>query len=352
PSLPTLSISLLNLLKSSEGSRCSITEEVLSGASLSTLSTLYLCLHRHAWLTSSEASTSATQSTPMSRQEELDLIHPKVKKPLYHFPIEGARRIIVARHGERVDLTFGDWIRYCFDEGGNYERHDLNMPDTLPERVNAPNSFSKDCPLTNVGLLQATLLGLAMRDTDTHVHHVYCSPSLRCVQTCTNILKGLGLGIAEQMPLNIEPGLFEWLAWYDEGMPTWMTADELTTAGYNINHRYDPLIRKEQLLDTRESCEQFYTRNADVTQSIINNTQAQGGSVLLVGHSPSLDTCTRQLVGGAPRSAQEMTTLIEKIPYCSFAFAGQDDTGSWSLQEPPFPPVTHTDNMRYDWHSI
>ncbi|KAK4288062.1 hypothetical protein Pmani_038884 [Petrolisthes manimaculis] len=350
---PTLSLSLLNLLESSEGSRRSTTEEVVSEASSST--PVIHHHHQHSRQASIEAATSATQSTPMSRQEELDSLYAKVKKPkkegpLYHFPIEGGRRIIVARHGERVDFTFGDWIRYCFDEGGNYERRDLNMPDTLPERVNAPNSFYKDCPLTNVGLLQATLLGLAMRDTDTHVHHVYCSPSLRCVQTCTNILKGLG--ISEHMPLNMEPGLFEWLAWYHEGMPTWMTADELTTAGYNINHRYDPLIRTDELLDTRESCEQYYARNAYVTQSIINNTQAQGGSVLLVGHAATLDTCTRQLVGGAPRSAQEMTTLIKKIPYCSFAFAGQDTTGSWSLQEPPFPPVTHSGNMRYDWRSM
>lgn len=74
----------------------------------------------------------------------------------------------------------------------------------------------------------------------------------------------------------MEPGLFEWLAWYHEGMPVWMTMDELTRAGFNINPRYDPLIRKEELQDTRESCEQFYARNAYVTQSIINNTQAQG----------------------------------------------------------------------------
>ncbi|XP_047498667.1 protein UBASH3A homolog isoform X3 [Penaeus chinensis] len=341
PRRPPISLSLLNLLENSEGSRRST--EVLSESS---------SMDR---LHSRQASLEANQSPLLPKYEALDALYAKVKKPkkdapLYKFPIEGPRKIIVARHGERVDFTFGDWIRFCFDETGVYTRRDLNMPEKLPCRIGAPHSFYKDCPLTNIGLLQATLVGQALKNSNTEVHHVFCSPSLRCVQTCTNILKGLG--IAERMPINIEPGLFEWLAWYQDGLPVWMTLDELIEAGFNINRNYDPLIRKEEVKDTHESCEQYYGRNAYVTQSIINTTQAQGGTILLVGHAATLDTCTRQLVGGAPRSAHEMTSIIKKVPYGCTAKIEETDCGQWRLSPAEVNPVTYSGIMEFDWRVL
>jgi len=310
----------------------------------------------------------------------------------------GPRQVFIARHGERVDFTFGQWIPYSFDKDGVYQRKDLNMPLSVPHRASGPEGFSRDCPLTVIGLTQASMVGQAMQEAGVTIHHVFCSPSLRCIQTCHNILKGLG--IAEKIKINIEPGLFEWLAWYQDGMPSWMTCAELLSAGFNIESCYKPYISSEELADTQETCQQFFIRNFFVTQCALQATEEAGGNVLLIGHAATLDTCSRQLVGKEPRPIQELMAIIRKVPYCSVAMLEEEtvdddlslslrDSGRppsplgggrscspgsvsistnissmstsrsrgpppkvWRIVPPPFPPMTHTSVATFDWKML
>ncbi|XP_068156234.1 ecdysteroid-phosphate phosphatase isoform X1 [Drosophila tropicalis] len=257
------------------------------------------------------------------------------------------RKIYIMRHGERVDFTFGTWIPYCFDEFGNYMRKDLNMPKSLPRRKNSPEGWQNDSPLTNVGLYQARLIGEALLEAKVQIDHVYCSPSYRCIQTCTSALDGLKL--SGKHKIKLEPGMFEWMAWYPNGVPDFLTKSELTEAKYDIDLQYEPVQSTMNLpAQLKESTEQFYTRNHEVLLQLLERTT---GNILVVAHATTLDTCSRQLTGGAARSTNELRQVIHKIPYCSLATVEQVD-GVWKLVEPECLPVTHSKNPRFEWNVL
>lgn len=153
---------------------------------------------------------------------------------------------------------------------GKYMRKDLNMPVSVPRRQGSPESFFKDCPLTCVGETQARLLGEALKMADQSVHHVYCSPSLRSLLTCRNILKGLD--VEEQVAIAYEPGLFEWLAWYQDSMPQFMTFGELQEAGFRMRQDHQYIVAFSELSDRKETSEQYYIRSHFVTQCILRST--------------------------------------------------------------------------------
>jgi hypothetical protein len=48
----------------------------------------------------------------------------------------------------------------------------------------------------------------------------------------------------------------------------------------------------------------------------VQSTEEIGGNVLVVGHSASVDTCTRQLVGKDPRPVNELMAIVRKVDIC------------------------------------
>ncbi len=266
------------------------------------------------------------------------------------------RKVFVCRHGERIDFTFGGtWIPNCFDENGQYTQKDLNLPTSLPRRVQGPFGYYQDCPLTMLGVIQARLLGEALASSGVTVAYAFTSPAFRCVQTCYSILKGMGR--QRDVKLKIEPGLFEWLMLHENSIPQCLTHKELLDAGYNVDIDHKPYVSFNELQNVQESCDDFYVRNFYVSQSIVKDCPV--GNILVVGHAASLETCTRQMIGLAPRSTIDIMDLIRKIPYCGLVVMEEvpvaDSKGKetkWQLTEPPIPTMTHCSNANFDWNVL
>lgn len=257
------------------------------------------------------------------------------------------RRIILLRHGERVDFAFGSsWTQYSFNDSQNYVRMDLNMPETLPPRP--PEDWERDSPLTTLGSFQAQLVGSSLKNFGNNFSKVFVSPSFRCIQTATAVLTAMGL--ESELPLNIEYGLFEWLGWYEMGLPSWLSENELGVI-FNINESYHPIVSRNHLNGiTKESLEEFYDRNSNTMSEILKG--CDDGNVLIVAHATNLETCTRQLLGKEPRPRADLRNLLMKIPYLAAITMEQTEDSTYHLVEPPCLTLTHNSCSKFDWRIL
>lgn len=259
------------------------------------------------------------------------------------------RRVIVLRHGERVDFAFGDsWTQYSFNESNNYVRMDLNMPETLPPRPTV--DWEKDSPLTTLGNFQAQLVGSSLKTFGVKFSKVFVSPAYRCLQTANGVLTAMSL--ENELPLNIEYGLFEWVGWYESGMPTWLSEKEFGVI-FNVNENYQPVMNRSSIDGiVKESLDEFYDRNSSTMNEILKNCE---GDVLIVAHATNLDTCTRQLTGKKPRTRADLRNLLMKVPYLAASAMQQIDSSSsssYQLIEPPCLTLTHNSCSKFDWRIL
>ncbi|XP_017557277.1 ubiquitin-associated and SH3 domain-containing protein B [Pygocentrus nattereri] len=259
------------------------------------------------------------------------------------------RALFVCRHGERMDVVFGKhWITQCFDAKGRYMRTNLNMPCSLPARSGGYREYDKDCPITVFGATQARLVGEALFDSHTVIDFVYCSPSLRCVQTAHNILRGLQQD--GKTKIRVEPGLFEWTKWVSgTSLPAWIPPTELAAANFSVDTTYRPHIPISKLAMS-ESYDTYISRSFQVTREILTECKSLGNTVLIVAHASSLEACTRQMQGLSPQNSKDFVQVVRKIPYLGFcACEEMGETGVWQLVDPPILPLTHGPNHSFNW---
>ncbi|KAI6655504.1 Ubiquitin-associated and SH3 domain-containing protein B-like [Oopsacas minuta] len=263
---------------------------------------------------------------------------------------QGPNRIFIFRHAERVDATFGqNWIRCSFDKEGNYERKNLNMPISLPKREGGPEKYNKDSPITMMGQFQSRITGEGMRDEGVRITHAFSSPSLRCVQTAQHILEGIGA--ERSVGINVEPGLFEWMAWARGKIPDWMKPEDLLISGLNVDRSYK-YIEHPNNLSLEERADDYYRRSYDVIRKIIHYIPSNTASdVLILAHAGSLDALSRMLIGQLPRSAQELTQYTQQVPYAGCCML-EEAEGGWKLTPPPFNTLIHGPNKKFDWRDM
>ncbi|XP_045776612.1 ecdysteroid-phosphate phosphatase isoform X2 [Maniola jurtina] len=258
------------------------------------------------------------------------------------------RWMFALRHGERVDLTYGSWVPFCFDENGTYVRKDLNMPLKMPERAGGAESYARDSPLTRVGQLQAFLVGEGFRLANASVKHVYASAALRCVETAHHFLQGLQAD--PSLKIRVEPGLFEYKGWHAaKGLAPFMTPKELHKAGYNVDLEYKPYLDMD--VSCTESIDDFYKRNELVMHSAVKDTEAEGGNIIFIGHASTLDAMVIALKRfGREKSDyppyQVPANLLLRVPYCALAAVRENP---WEVVSPPCPPSINSSSGRFDW---
>lgn len=262
------------------------------------------------------------------------------------------RRLFFIRHAERVDLTFGhDWFQVYIDDKG-YHRRNLNLPRRIPTRRGGPKDFFKDGPISEIGTFQAKLIGEALRAKGVTFTQVYCSPSLRCVQTASSVLEGLMADNAAHLKIKIEPALFEWMAWCRNTLPKFMTVDELYDYGLNVDRAYNPYYSFPQF-NLYEKTDEYYYRTHSFVENILRTAT---GNVLLFGHSATLDVGTRQLTGQPIRKTDDLVRVVQKVPFCGVCVAEETldahNNSKWRLAQPPIPSLAHGQNSTFDWRVL
>ena len=86
---------------------------------------------------------------------------------------------------------------------------------------------------------------------------------------------------------------------------------------------------------------EFYKCMYNITWFILKTVSQNSGNVMFVRHAATLEACTRQLVGAQPRSAQELTKMVQKIPIWACVWHRRACTARGTLSIPRSLP-SHT----------
>jgi hypothetical protein len=89
------------------------------------------------------------------------------------------------------------------------------------------------------------------------------------------VYKFLAQGLEKIVKIRIEPSVFEFLGWYDKGLPNFVNYDSLIQFGYNLDTNYRPLLPLERL-QPDETYADYYQRSFNLTKYLSTIHQSEG----------------------------------------------------------------------------
>ncbi|OZC07211.1 phosphoglycerate mutase family protein [Onchocerca flexuosa] len=255
-------------------------------------------------------------------------------------------RLVVMRHGERIDDLFPDWIRKS-TSSGSYQAFDLNMrffePLVLPKLKRPFKYYEGDTIISEMGFVLAEMVGRGLLVNKSIPDIIYTSPALRCVQTAHSALKAMSK--ENEIKIRIEPALFEFTDLHP-GQPKFATPEEFFEANFNIDIDYVPITTMDDIWKRNETVEMYSKRVQNLLQKLAKthewSKRSDGALILVVGHASTVD-----LAIGAfrepPRTllARELINQGAKFPYCCTAIIDRTDDGRWLYNENALPPITY-----------
>ncbi len=135
----------------------------------------------------------------------------------------------------------------------------------------------------------------------------------------------------DQVPIRIEPGLFECPHYNHKIVDSFMTKKELMENRYNIKHEYRSIISK---VTVPETLEEYFERSNIVMRGIIDRYGHYGGTVLIVTHAPGLLALTDALKGLKPHAETFYRTVSTYSPLSMYI--AEYDGSKWRYSDQPF----------------
>ncbi|MEQ2180937.1 hypothetical protein GOODEAATRI_006409, partial [Goodea atripinnis] len=289
----------------------------------------------------------------------------------YHF--HSSHLPVLEKMAKSIDVAAGcDWLALLLSRDIRFANHEVMYPyvpqnDDELELLQGDFIFMSPVEQSTAsegwvygtslgtglsGLLPENYVREALLESHTTIDFVYCSPSLRCIQTAQHILQGLQQ--EAKTKIRVEPGLFEWTKWVSGTcLPAWIPPAELVAANLSVDTTY----RKHG--PDCSSC--FLPGGLHSPNARPQPPKLQGlcpscpkGQFCFVSHvtfipllhPPAVPVCS-------PLITCTSVLFCLQIPYLGFcACEEMGEIGVWQLVDPPILPLTHGPNHSFNWREM